>query len=88
MKISFDAAKDATNKAKHGVALAEAANLEWDTAWARPDQRREYGEPRMIGVGYIGLRLFCVVFTDRDNERRIISLRKANAREVSDYAQA
>ena len=88
MNITFDAAKDASNRVKHGVSLAEAVNIEWDTVWARSDQRRDYDEPRVIGVGYIGLRMFCVVFTDRGDQRRIISLRKANSREVQDYAKA
>jgi len=40
----------------------------------------------MIGYAPIGERVFCVVFTDRGDQRRIISLRKANAREVKRYA--
>ena len=40
----------------------------------------------MIGMGYIGDRLFNVVFVKRGEERRIISLRKANQREVKRYA--
>lgn len=55
--------------------------------WAEPDRRRDYGEPRVIGVGCIGLWLFRVVFTDRGDQRRIISLRKVNSREVKDYAK-
>ena len=42
---------------------------------------------RMIGIGYIGDRLFNVVFVERGEERRIISLRKANQREVKRYAK-
>ena len=80
MNISFDPAKDAANRAKHGVSLADAAAMEWETVWLRPDGRRNYGETRMIGIGYIGQRLYGVVFTDRGDARRIISLRKANAR--------
>jgi len=41
----------------------------------------------MIGIGYIGDRLFNVVFVERGEERRIISLRKANQREVKRYAK-
>ena len=52
-----------------------------------PDQRRDYGEDRISGLGYIGDRLFYVVFVARDEERRIISLRKANQREVKRYAE-
>ena len=87
MNISFDPAKDAANRAKHGVSLADAAAMEWETVWLRPDCRRNYGETRMIGIGYIGQRLYGVVFTDRGDARRIISLRKANAREVASYAE-
>ena len=57
-----------------------------DTLSARLDRRQDYGEVRVIGFADVGLRLFCVVFTDRGDERRVISLRKANAREVADYA--
>ena len=84
MNIIFDAAKDEANRAKHGVSLADAAAIEWETVWLRPDDRRSYGETRMIGIG---LRLYGVVFTDRGDDRRIISLRKANAREAASYAE-
>ena len=86
MKITFDSKKDAVNVEKHGVSLAEAANIEWDTLWEMPDVRRDYGEARMVGYALIMDRAFCVVFTDRDGERRIISLRKANNREKINYA--
>jgi len=88
MEISYDFNKDAANQRKHGVSLANAANIEWETMIAVPDIRRNYGEPRMIGLAYIGLRLFCVIYTDRDQVRRVISLRKANKREVCQYARA
>lgn len=87
MTIEFDATKDAANVVKHGVSLALAANLEWDTAVIWPDLRKDYGEPRQCGIGYIGLRLFFVTFVDREGKRRIISLRKANLREVKRYAK-
>jgi uncharacterized DUF497 family protein len=41
----------------------------------------------MVALGYIGLRIMAVVFVDRPPERRIISLRKANSREVKRYAE-
>lgn len=85
MKIAFDPAKDAINRTKHGVSLGEAARLDWDRVLAKPDTRADYGEPRQIGYGPIGRRLHCVVFVDRDDTRRIISLRKANRREIDRY---
>lgn len=88
MRITFNPAKDAINLAKHGISLAAATDIEWDTLYAASDSRQAYGEERMIGIGYIGLRLFVVVYVDRDDRRRIISLRKANRREENRYAKA
>jgi uncharacterized DUF497 family protein len=84
-KLVFDPAKDAVNRAKHGVSLEMAARISWDWVLAIPDLRIDYGEPRQIGYGPIGARLYCVVFVDRGETRRIISLRKANSREVARY---
>lgn len=87
MDIVFDPAKSLQNETKHGVSFAVADDLEWDTALIVEDKRYRYGENRMIGIGYIGNRLYVVVFVDRGNVRRIISLRKANIREVKRYAE-
>ena len=91
MNVTFDPAKDAVNLAKHGFSLLDAVGFEWETAVVWPDTRRDYGEPRMVALGYIGLRIMAVVFVDRPpeqpTERRIISLRKANNREVQRYAE-
>ena len=87
MEITFDSAKDEINIAKHGISLANAALIEWDAALTWPDVRKNYGEDRMAGIGYIAQRLYYVVFVDRDEVRRIISLRKANDREVKRYAE-
>ena len=86
MKIEFDPAKGAANQVKHGVSLAAAAELEWETLLAGRDVRNDYGETRMIGYVLSGVRLFCVVYVERGDFRRIISLRKANNREVERYA--
>ena len=85
MVICFDTAKNALNQLKHGVSLAQAKELEWDSLIAMRDDRHDYGEHRMIGFAFWGERLFCVVYTDRGEQRRIISLRKANKREVQFY---
>ena len=88
-EIVFDPAKNIRNIAKHsGVSLAYAADFEWETALVWRDLRSEYQEHRMCGMGYIGNRLFHVVFVDRGVQRRIISLRKTNQREEKRYAEA
>ncbi len=85
MKITFDPAKDAVNIAKHSVSMALASELDWESAQLWLDTRKEYGEIRIIVLALMKTRLFYVVFTDRGDYRRIISLRKANAREVKRY---
>lgn len=88
MDIAYDPAKDASNANKHGVSLGTAADFEWDEALTWVDERQAYGEIRMCAIGYISNRLFYMAYVDRDDVRRIISLRKANSREVKRYAEA
>ena len=88
MQITFDPAKDVINLAKHGVSLATAERLDWSTVIVRPDTRKDYTELREIGYGLIGNRLYCVVLVQRGEDFHIISLRKANSREVKEYEQA
>ena len=85
MQITFDEAKDALNKSKHGLSLSEAEKLEWDDALIWHDTRRDYGEARMVALGAIGERLYCAIFVDRETSRRIISLRKANQKEFDKH---
>ncbi len=70
MKITFDPHKDAINQCKHGVSLAEAEFFEWDSSIVGQDTRRDYGEELFIAFGYLRNRIYCVVFTDRDNDER------------------
>ena len=89
LKIVFDPVKNLQNIAKHsGMSLAKAVEFDWDTALTWKDQRNDYKEHRMRGIGYIGMRLFHIVYVDRGEQRRIISLRKANKREEKRYAKA
>ncbi len=85
MEIAFDSAKDAANVAKHGVSLTEASRLAWDSALVWPDLRKDYGEERCSALAEFAGRVFFVAFVDRADERRIITLRKANQREFDRY---
>jgi len=88
MRIEFDPAKDAGNLEKHGLSLALAAELDWDASLVWVDERYEYGELRMIALAPDTGILYYVAFVDRGETRRIISLRKANRREVKHYVQS
>lgn len=87
MDITFDPAKNASNIAKHGVSLELAVELDWSDVMACVDSRHDYKEVREIGFGVIGERLYSVVFTQRGNAMHIISMRKANKREVKSYVE-
>jgi uncharacterized DUF497 family protein len=85
IKITYDSGKDATNTSKHGVSLSLARKIDWDSIDASPDHRRDYCEERYVAAAPINGRLYVVVFVIRDDTLRIISLRKANKREVQHY---
>ncbi|MBE2244616.1 MAG: BrnT family toxin [Burkholderiaceae bacterium] len=88
MRIEFDPAKDEANLAKHGVSLALAAELDREAALVWFDTRFEYGELRMIALAPKIETLYYAAFADRGDARRIISLRRANRREVKHYVQS
>lgn len=86
MHYSFDFAKQAANVAKHGMFFAVADDFEWESALIEVDARRSYGESRFTALGMIGDRVHVLVFSLRETKVRIISLRRANRREVKRYA--
>lgn len=88
MRIEFDPAKDEANQAKHGVSLVMAVALDWEAALVWVDDRFEYNEMRMIALAPNTGILYYVAFVDRGATRRIISLRRANRREVKHYAES
>ena len=87
MRIEFDPEKDRANQAKHGVSLALAVELDWEAALVWVDARFEYDELRMIALAPKTEILYYVAFVERGRARRIISLRRANRREVKHYVQ-
>ncbi|MCF8190063.1 BrnT family toxin [Polynucleobacter sp. MG-Unter2-18] len=85
MKLSYDSAKNGSNIQKHGLSLAKASLLEWDTALEWIDGRKNYGEERRIALVLMKQRLYCIVYIELKVGIRVISLRKANVREVEKY---
>jgi hypothetical protein len=88
-RFEWDAAKAATNVAKHGVSFEEAASVFSDSlaySFSDPDS---VGEERMLtfGISSSG-RLLVVIHTDRERAIRIISGRKATRHERGIYEQS
>jgi len=86
MEIEYDPGKDALNQRKHGVPLRLAEVFEWDTAHIEEDTRFDYSEQRFEATGLIGADVYVVIYCEREDVTRIISLRKANKKEAKDYA--
>ena len=86
MRLTHDPKKLAANVAKHGVWFDLAKDFEWETALIVVDDRLRYGETRFSAMGLIDGRLYVLIFTLRETSVRIISLRKANIKEVKRYA--
>ena len=85
MGYEWDEEKRRINRRKHGIDFSAIEGFGWSTSITRLDSRHQ--EQRFIARGRIGTRLHVVVFTRRGEDIRIISLRKANSREVTDYEQ-
>ena len=84
-QYEWDENKRRRNLEKHGVDFSAVYDFDWNTASSADDRRHD--EPRFVAIGYIDERLHVIVFTERGNSKRIISLCKANPREVKRYEQ-
>lgn len=80
--FDWDPRKAASNVAKHGVPFEAIYAFDWETARRAEDDRYDYGETRYRAIGMIEDRAHVVVYTLQENTIRLISLRKANAREI------
>ena len=87
MHYEFDSVKNESNLDKHGLSLADAEDFEWETAVVCEDTRKQYTEQRFEATGLIGDRLHVMVYCLRGDVVRVISLRKANQREVKRYVE-
>ena len=85
----WDPAKAARNRRKHGVSFAEAASVFLDPmalTFDDPDHSNE--EPREITIGASSKqRVLFVSHCMREKRIRIISARRAQQREIKQYAE-
>lgn len=85
MELEWDEDKRQLTLRERGLDFADVARFDPESVRTRPDLRREYGEPRYNSIGYLDGRLCTFCWTPRDGKVRIISLRRANAREREAY---
>ena len=88
MEIEFDPDKSAKNLGVRGLPFDLVADFDFESALVARDTREDYGEDRFIALGLIAERLHVVAYTMRGDRLRVISFRRANAREMERYEQA
>jgi hypothetical protein len=87
MRITFDPAKRDWTLRERGLDFAEAVEVFAGQTIDDPDDRRDYGELRMITVGHLRGRMVVIGWTPRGEARHVFSMRKANEREKRFYGQ-
>ena len=90
LNFEWDERKAKSNLAKHGVNFAEASTVFGDPlSLTIPDPAHSQAEERFIilGTSFAG-KLLVVVHTERGDNIRIISARRASRREKRDYEKS
>jgi uncharacterized protein len=84
MRFEYDSDKSAENKRKHGIDFEEAQALWMDSALVEIPARTS-DEPRWLLIGKIGEKHWSAVVTRRDENIRLISVRRSRDEEVRIY---
>ena len=82
MRITCYSAKRAETLRERGLDMRRAGEVFAGLHFTRVDDRRDYGEPRFVTVGWLDARLVVFVWTPRGAARRIISMRHCHEREA------
>lgn len=85
MDVEFDPAKRARTLRERGLDLARAGAIFEGFTLTFEDDREDYGEERYVTFGCMGRQVVACVWTMRGDNRRIISLRKAEKDEREIY---
>lgn len=81
MEFEWDEAKSEQNRRDRGFDFEHAARIFASPVQTTLDERRDYGEERVIAMGESNGDVLVVVYTDRADTRRIISARPASRKE-------
>jgi uncharacterized DUF497 family protein len=75
--FTWDEAKRKVNLAKHGIDFRDAESIFDGLLVTVEDSRESYGEPRYVALGLLEGVVVAIAYTERHDEVRIISIRKA-----------
>jgi uncharacterized protein len=85
--FEWDESKNAYNKSEHGFGFELAYEFDWDSAGFTDRSRSIDGETRYAAVGYCREKLYTIIYTNRGDTIRIISMRRSNRKEERAYEQ-
>jgi uncharacterized DUF497 family protein len=85
MKVTYDPAKRRRTLEERGLDFNDAPKIFEGFHLTDPDLRKDYGEDREITVGLLRDDVVVTVWTERQDSRRIISMRKADRDEREEY---
>ena len=75
--FTWDEKKRKLNLAKHGIDFRDAAIIFDGPLVTVDDAREDYGEPRYVALGILVDVVVSLIYTERGDQIRIISIRKA-----------
>ena len=87
MKLTWDEEKRRRTLNERGLDFADCALVFAGPTFSFIDDRENYGEDRHITVGVLQGELVLVVHTERNDSTRIISMRRANEQEKTEYSR-
>ena len=87
MHLTWTESKRRSNLAKHGLDFADAKKVFAGPMVLFEDQRTDYGEHRMIGIGLLVELVVFIVHVETDDTIRIVSMRRANNDETNLFYQ-
>ena len=88
MKLSWNLIKREDTLQARGLDFADAHQAFNGPYLEQVDDRFDYGEMRSVRTGMVNGAVVIIVWTERPDSRRIISMRKANAKETAQYRDA
>jgi hypothetical protein len=86
--ITYDEAKRQINLTKHGIDLAECADVFDAPMLTKEDDREAYSEQRLKSLCWLSGRVMVLVWTDRYEGPRLISCRYGDKHETRTYFKA
>ncbi len=87
MNLDWDEEKRQATLAHRVLDFADCTEVFADVTFEFPDTRKDCGEARTVCIGFLKNRMITVVYTQRGDTRRIISMRKCNEREIKIYRE-